>query len=132
MFINSPQNKNINIASFVLAVSLELDKKNEDCVLKILSFTFGSVLHHVLQKKESANGNPNIWKSKIGIDANITNFVLLWKLQMEMQVKETTPFEAAAKWQKKSWIKFSKDNKDYDLIVSDLCSLRKSCHNKSM
>ena len=37
---------------------------------------------------------------KIRINAYITNFVCIWKLGMEMQIKVTTPFKAAAKLQK--------------------------------
>ena len=56
--MDSPQVKNINIVFFVLAVSLEMDKTNEDCDLKMYplkptdrDFTFSNALHRMVQIK---------------------------------------------------------------------------------
>ena len=72
VFTNSPPYNNDNIANFILAVLLEMNKGNEVCILeKLILFVptdivFHIHLHHmVLIKKKTAN----IRESKVGINA---------------------------------------------------------------
>ena len=72
-FTNSSQYKNANIASFILAESLERNWTSPDLITSM------DISHHVmLIKKETSI----IWEYKVGNNANIANFCVCERSEM--------------------------------------------------
>ena len=74
-FTNSLQYRNTNIANFVLA------KRSGNSQIFGLIQSLHTYRYLIVQTKKKT---PNIWKYKVGNNANIANFVCSWKTQMNV------------------------------------------------
>ena len=113
------QYKNANIVNFILALPIKINYSNKHVTLKYNPHVPLDFLFHIYQQQleQIKKKTANLWECKVGNNANIANFVWLWKKRL----KNNPKFRS-------QWLKQNVDIFMFDILLILLKKL--FCENK--